>query len=64
MHAIGTAFKYYNYHLADLSVENSNYGINKITRPISWIFYKSFLKGELHVNILSFIIQFIVYGYH
>ena len=62
--AIGTACKEYNYHLADLAVGSSNCGANKIKRAIPWIFSNPFLKGELPVNILSFIIKFIVYVYH
>ena len=57
---IWPACKEYNYHLADLAVGNSNCGTNKITGVIPWIFSIPFLKGELPVNILSFIIQFIV----
>ena len=62
--ATGTALKKYNYHLADLAVGCSNCGTNKIKRVIPWIFSNQFLKGELPVNIFSFIIQFIVYVYH
>ena len=61
---IGPAFKEWNYHLADLAVGSSNCGTNKIKRAIPWIFSNPFLKGELPVNILSFIIKFIVYVYH
>ena len=62
--AIGPACKEYNYHLADLAVGNYNCGTNKITGAIPWIFSNPFLKGELPMNILNFIIQFIVYVYH
>ena len=61
---IGPAFKEYIEHLADLAVGNSNCGTKNIKRAIPWIFSNLFLKGELPVNILSFIIQFIVYVYH
>ena len=64
LYAIRPACKEYKQHLADLTVGNSNSGTKNIRREIPWIFSNPFLKGELPVNILSFIIQFIVYVYN